>query len=110
MGDGSPKYLNSKETKLFDKSRNLYGLNFARSSRKKEIILCEGYMDVISMHQAGFTNAVAALGTAFTSGHGTLLKRYTENVILSFTVMRRDSERIASDTDLERSRTYGSCP
>ena len=61
MGDGSPKYLNSKETKLFDKSRNLYGLNFARSSRKKEIILCEGYMDVISMHQAGFTNAVAAL-------------------------------------------------
>ena len=84
MGDGSPKYLNSKETTLFDKSRNLYGLNFARSSRKKEIILCEGYMDVISMHQAGFTNAVAALGTAFTSGHGTLLKRYTENVILSF--------------------------
>ena len=84
MGDGSPKYLNSKETKLFDKSRNLYGLNFARSSRKKEIILCEGYMDVISMHQAGFTNVVAALGTAFTSGHGTLLKRYTENVILSF--------------------------
>lgn len=84
MGDGSPKYLNSKETRLFDKSRNLYGLNFARSSRKKEIILCEGYMDVISMHQAGFTNAVAALGTAFTSGHGTLLKRYTENVILSF--------------------------
>ena len=84
MGDGSPKYLNSKETRLFDKSRNLYGLNFARSSRKKDIILCEGYMDVISMHQAGFTNAVAALGTAFTSGHGTLLKRYTENVILSF--------------------------
>ena len=84
MGDGSPKYLNSRETTLFDKSRNLYGLNFARSSRKKEIILCEGYMDVISMHQAGFTNAVAALGTAFTSGHGTLLKRYTENVILSF--------------------------
>ena len=84
MGDGSPKYLNSKETTLFDKSRNLYGLNFARSSRKKEIILCEGYMDVISMHQAGFTNTVAALGTAFTSGHGTLLKRYTENVILSF--------------------------
>ena len=84
MGDGTPKYLNSKETKLFDKSRNLYGLNFARSSRKNEIILCEGYMDVISMYQAGFTNAVAALGTAFTSGHGTLLRRYTENVILSF--------------------------
>ncbi|MBU5460279.1 DNA primase [Anaerostipes sp. MSJ-23] len=84
MGDGTPKYLNSRETKLFDKSRNLYGLNFARSSRRREIILCEGYMDVISMHQAGFTNAVAALGTAFTSGHGMLLRRYTENVILSF--------------------------
>ena len=84
LSKGEPKYLNSPETMIFDKSRNLYGLNFARSSRKKEIILCEGYMDVISMHQAGFTNAVAALGTAFTSGHGTLLKRYTENVILSF--------------------------
>ena len=84
MGDGRPKYLNSRETKLFDKSRNLYGLNFARSSREKFIILCEGYMDVISMHQAGFTNAVAALGTAFTEGHGMLLKRYTNEVILSF--------------------------
>jgi DNA primase len=84
MGDGNPKYLNSQETKLFDKSRNLYGLNFARSSRRKELVLCEGYLDVISMHQAGFTNAVASLGTAFTSGHGILLKRYTDRVILSF--------------------------
>jgi DNA primase len=84
MGDGNPKYLNSQETKLFDKSRNLYGLNFAKSSRKKEMILCEGYLDVISMHQAGFTNAVASLGTAFTSGHGILLKRYTDRVVLSF--------------------------
>ena len=84
MGDGNPKYQNSQETKLFDKSRNLYGLNFARSSRRKELILCEGYLDVISMHQAGFTNAVASLGTAFTSGHGVLLKRYTDRVVLSF--------------------------
>lgn len=84
MGDGNPKYLNSQETKLFDKSRNLYGLNFARSSRRKELILCEGYLDVISMHQAGFTNAVASLGTAFTTGHGLLLKRYTDRVVLSF--------------------------
>ncbi|MDO4169144.1 MAG: DNA primase [Lachnospiraceae bacterium] len=84
MGDGNPKYLNSQETKLFDKSRNLYGLNFARSSRRKELILCEGYLDVISMHQAGFTNAVASLGTAFTTGHGILLKRYTDRVVLSF--------------------------
>ncbi|MDD3183967.1 MAG: DNA primase [Anaerostipes sp.] len=84
MGDGNPKYLNSKETKLFDKSRNLYGLNFARTSRERYIILCEGYMDVITMHQAGFTNTVAALGTAFTQGHASLLKRYTDEVILSF--------------------------
>ena len=74
MGDGEPKYLNSPETKLFDKSRNLYGLNYARTSRQKFILLCEGYMDVISMHQAGFTNAVASLGTAMTEQHAALLK------------------------------------
>lgn len=84
LGDGMPKYLNSKETLLFDKSRNLYGLNFARSSRKPYLILCEGYLDVISMHQAGFTNAVASLGTAFTTSHGVLLRRYTSEVVLSF--------------------------
>ena len=77
MGDGTPKYLNSPETRLFDKSRNLYGLNYARSSRKKYMLICEGYMDVIAMHQAGFTNAVASLGTAFTSQHAMLIKRYT---------------------------------
>jgi DNA primase len=69
---------------VFDKSRNLYGLNAARVSRKKNIIVCEGYMDVISMHQAGFTNAVASLGTALTSQHASLLKRYTDEVILSY--------------------------
>lgn len=84
MGDGKPKYLNSPETKIFDKSRNLYGLNVARTSRKKYLIVCEGYMDVISMHQAGFTNAVASLGTALTSGHASLLKRYTEEVLLLY--------------------------
>ena len=84
MGDGKPKYLNSPETKIFDKSRNLYGLNAARKSRKNYLILCEGYMDVISMHQAGFTNAVASLGTALTSGHASLLKRYTQEVLLLY--------------------------
>lgn len=84
MGDAKPKYLNSPETKIFDKSRNLYGLNIARSTRKKYLILCEGYMDVISMHQAGFTNAVASLGTALTSGHASLLKRYTQEVLLLY--------------------------
>lgn len=84
MGDGSPKYLNSPETKIFDKSRNLYGMNAARKSRKSYILICEGYMDVISMHQAGFTNAVASLGTAFTLQHGLLIKRYTKEVILAY--------------------------
>ena len=84
MGDGKPKYLNSPETKIFDKSRNLYGLNVARTTRQKYLILCEGYMDVISMHQAGFTNAVASLGTALTSGHASLLKRYTQEVLLLY--------------------------
>ncbi len=84
MGEGEPKYLNSPETMVFDKSRNLYGLNFARSSRRQGILLCEGYMDVIALHQAGFDNAVAALGTAFTSGHASLLKRYTKEVYLTF--------------------------
>ena len=84
MGDGTPKYLNSPETRLFDKSRNLYGLNYAKSSRKKYMLICEGYMDVIAMHQAGFTNAVASLGTAFTSQHAMLIKRYTDQVILTY--------------------------
>ncbi len=84
MGEGNPKYLNSPETKIFDKSRNLYGLNVARRSRKSYFLVCEGYMDVISMHQAGFTNAVASLGTAFTSQHGILIKRYVHEVILTY--------------------------
>ena len=84
MGDGKPKYLNSPETTIFDKSRNLYGLNVARTTRKNYLILCEGYMDVISMHQAGFTNAVASLGTALTSGHASLIKRYTQEVLLLY--------------------------
>lgn len=84
MGDGTPKYLNSPETPIFDKSKNLYGLNFARSSRKNHFILCEGYMDVITMHQAGFTQAVASLGTAFTTGQAILLRRYADEVLLAY--------------------------
>lgn len=84
MGDGEPKYLNSPETMIFDKSRNLYGLNLARTTKKNQILLCEGYMDVIALHQAGFDNAVAALGTAFTVGHANLLRRYTKEVYLTF--------------------------
>ena len=84
MGEGTPKYLNSPETLVFDKSRNLYGLNFARTARKNNIILCEGYMDVIALHQAGFNQAVASLGTAFTAGQANLLRRYTETVLLAY--------------------------
>lgn len=84
MGEGEPKYLNSPETRIFDKSRNLYGLNIARTTRKSQLLLCEGYMDVIALHQAGFDNAVASLGTALTSGHANLLKRYTKEVYLTY--------------------------
>ncbi len=84
MGEGEPKYLNSPETVIFDKSRNLYGLNAARRSKEARILLCEGYMDVIALHQAGFDSAVASLGTAFTPGHASLLKRYTKEVYLTF--------------------------
>ncbi|MCI8597939.1 MAG: DNA primase [Lachnospiraceae bacterium] len=84
MGDAKPKYLNSPETKIFDKSRNLYGLNFARRSRKPNMIICEGYMDVIALHQAGFTQAVASLGTALTAQQSILLKRYTNEVLLTY--------------------------
>jgi DNA primase len=84
MGDGEPKYLNSQETKIFDKSRNLYGLHAAKKSRKDFFLICEGYMDVITLHQAGFTNAVAALGTAFTPNHALLIKRYVSKVVLTF--------------------------
>lgn len=84
MGDAKPKYLNSPETLVFDKSRNLYGLNRARTSRKSYFLICEGYMDVISLHQAGFTNAIASLGTALTSGHASLIKRYVKEVYLTY--------------------------
>ncbi len=84
FGDAKPKYLNSPETEIFDKRRNLYGMNFARTSRKDYVILCEGYMDVIAMHQAGFTEAVASLGTAFTVEQSLLLKRYVKDVYLAY--------------------------
>ena len=83
-GKNTAKYLNSPESRIFDKGKNLYGLNFARRSRKEYIILCEGYMDTIVLHQAGFTNAVASLGTALTPGHASLLKRYTKEVLINF--------------------------
>ncbi len=84
LGDGLPKYINTKETAVFDKSHTLFAMNIARRSKRRGIILCEGYMDVIAMHQAGFDNAVASLGTALTMGHATIVKRYTDEVYLAY--------------------------
>ncbi len=84
MGDGKPKYLNSPESFLFNKRKHLYALNYARTTRQNYMILCEGYMDVITMHQAGFTNAVASLGTALTEEQASLLRRFTKEVLLLY--------------------------
>ena len=84
MGEGEPKYLNSPETPIFNKSRTLYGLHVARKTRREELILCEGYMDVISLHQAGFDNAVASLGTALTPGHASIIRRYRDRAYLCY--------------------------
>ena len=99
MGEGEPKYLNSPETLIFDKSRNLFGLNHAKSSKAKNIIVCEGYMDVISLHQAGFNQAVASLGTAFTSGHANLLARYARINTKSDEVTRYKDILLCYDSD-----------
>ena len=84
MDKGEPKYLNSPETPVFSKKHNLFGLNFAKSSKKKEIIICEGYMDMISIYQAGFHNVAASLGTAFNIEHAKLLKKFVSDIILVF--------------------------
>ncbi len=84
LDDSKPKYLNSAETAAFRKNKTLFALNFAKNSSEEAFILCEGYMDVIAMHSAGFTNAVATLGTAVTSEHARIIKRYTSKAILAY--------------------------
>ncbi|MGL4361673.1 MAG: DNA primase [Cellulosilyticaceae bacterium] len=84
LNDGQPKYLNSAESILFDKSRLLYGLHIAKLQKYPYFILVEGYMDVIAMHQAGFSQTVASLGTAFTQGHAKLIKRYTNQLVILY--------------------------
>ena len=84
LDDSKPKYKNSSDTPVFKKSRNLFALNFARLSGAESMILCEGYMDVIAMHAAGFTNAIATLGTAITAEQARMLSRYTKKVIISY--------------------------
>lgn len=84
LDDSKPKYLNSPDTILFDKSKNLYALNAAKKSKRKGFIACEGYMDAISMHQAGFDNAIASLGTAFTDRHAKLIRSLRDTVYLAY--------------------------
>jgi len=82
--DGEPKYLNSSDTPVFKKGRNLFSMNFAKKSQSKRLILAEGYMDVISIHQAGFENVVASLGTALTADQCRLMRQYAEEVVISY--------------------------
>ncbi len=84
LGSSMPKYMNSPETIVYNKGKNLYGLNFARASNKRKLIIVEGYMDVISLHQSGIINSVASLGTALTENQGRLLRKYSEEIIISF--------------------------
>ena len=84
MDNSNPKYLNTPDTPAFSKGRNLFALNYAKEHCAEEIILCEGYMDVIALHSAGFQNAVATLGTALTQEQARLIKRYTGRVVISY--------------------------
>ncbi len=84
MDDSKPKYINTSDTPAFKKTHNLFALNFAKNQKAQSLILCEGYMDVIALHQAGFENAVAALGTSFTADHARLVARYAREAILIF--------------------------
>lgn len=84
LGDGKPKYLNTSDTPVFKKSRNLFALNFAKNACAESLILCEGYMDVIAVNMAGFPNAVATLGTALTTEQARIMAKYTKKVILSY--------------------------
>lgn len=84
MGDGKPKYLNTSDTVVFKKSSNLFALNMAKNTGKRQLILAEGYMDVIALYQAGFKHTVATLGTALTSQQATLIKRYADEVVITY--------------------------
>jgi DNA primase len=84
IGSGAPKYLNSSDTPVFKKSRGLYALNFAKSSGKNRLLLTEGYMDTIALHQAGIDNAVATLGTALTGDQARLIAQYTNEVVIAY--------------------------
>ena len=84
MDDSTPKYLNSPDTPVYNKSRNVFALNIAKKSRAGRVILTEGYMDTISLHQAGFDSAVASLGTSLTAEHAQLLARYFKDAVIAY--------------------------
>ena len=84
MGDGEPKYLNSPDSELFNKRFHLFGLSMAKKTKRHYLLMVEGYMDVLSLHQAGLDNAVASLGTSLTKEQATLMKRYTDQVVLCY--------------------------
>ena len=102
MTDQKPKYLNTSETLVFNKSRNLFSLNNAKNSKSDQLILCEGYMDVISLNQAGFTNAVATLGTALTGEQASLMKRYCKEVVLCYDADEAGQKATARAIDILR--------
>ena len=84
MDDSKPKYINTSDTLVYKKSNGVFALNFAKNANDNKLILVEGYMDVIALHQAGFTNAIACLGTAFTSEQANLLARYAEEILICY--------------------------
>ncbi|MCL2517582.1 MAG: DNA primase [Oscillospiraceae bacterium] len=102
IDDSMPKYLNSSDTPVFKKSRNLFALNFAKNHSSENILLCEGYMDVIALHGAGFENAVATLGTSMTSDHARMLNRFTKNVIIAY-----DNDKAGQDAADKAFRLLG---
>ena len=84
MDDSQPKYLNTSDTPAFTKRRSLFALNFAKNSADRGFILCEGYMDVIALHESGFSQAIATLGTAITTEQARLMRKYTDRVFISY--------------------------
>ncbi len=102
MTDQKPKYLNTSDTLVFNKSYNLFSLNNAKNSKSDSLILCEGYMDVISLNQAGFTNAVATLGTALTADQAALMKRYSKEVIICYDADEAGQKATARAIDILR--------
>ena len=93
LGDGQPKYLNSPENLVYNKSRHLFALNIAKNSKNRVYILAEGYMDVIALHQAGFDTSVASLGTSLTEQQARLLAKYADEVVLLMIPIRRQESK-----------------